>query len=46
MSGWRVTGQSEVTSSVVNTTLVHPSGAGNVSTWSTGPVWVRPSSVS
>src|SRR5688572_2133076 len=37
MSGWRVTGHSDATSSVVNTTRVQPAGAGNVSTCSTGP---------
>src|SRR5215471_11395146 len=45
MSGWPVTGHSEVTSSVVNRTRVQPSGAGKHSTWSTGPRAGRPSRV-
>src|SRR5215210_552193 len=46
MSGCPVTGHSDVTSSVVNRTLVNVSGAGNESTCSTGPRTSDPSTVS
>src|SRR5690348_8907615 len=45
MSGCPVTGHREATSPVVNTTRVQPSGAGQPSTWSTGPRAGRPSRV-
>src|SRR3546814_16334592 len=46
MSGWRVTGHSDATWSVRNTTRVQPTGAGKGSTWATGPRVGWPSRVS